>query len=102
MGDVWWPNADETWSQHLREVAIDNWMSIAMATFSLFKVSTGGSDWSDLAEPLMHAGFAFAAAFCLYIAFFLFVVMNSLTALFVDACTQYSNRDESAIIQDQL
>merc|ERR1712203_1019215 len=69
---------------------------------SLYLSSTGGSDWADIALPLREAGAHYYIIFVFYIGFFMFVVMNTLTSLFVDATLQYSQKDEDDLIYEQL
>merc|ERR1711998_16862 len=40
--------------------------------------------------------------FCFYIGFFIFVLTNTITAIFVDSVSNYSAEDESSVIQEQL
>merc|ERR1719329_1508884 len=80
----------------------DYWGSVGTSMLSLFMAGTGGADWGDLASPLWTLGIHYYCIFCFYIAFFIFVLMNSVTSIFVDSVTQYSDKDQHQIIQDQL
>merc|ERR1719336_3617742 len=64
--------------------------------------TTAGTDWEIVSQPLHHVGGHFYAFFLLYIAFFLFVIMNTLTSLFVETTILHADRDQAQIIQQEL
>lgn len=78
------------------------WGSMGTSMLSLFQASTGGADWADIAKPLWHVGIHYYAIFCLYIGFFLFVIANSVTSIVVDGMREYSEKDQAAVVSDQL
>lgn len=80
----------------------DYWGSMGTSMISLFQASTGGADWGDIALPLWHVGHHYYAIFCLYIGFFLFVIANSVTSIVVDGMREYSEKDQAAVVSDQL
>ncbi|CAK0910778.1 unnamed protein product [Prorocentrum cordatum] len=61
------------------------WGSVPEATLTLYKATTGGSDWSDLASPIREAsassGYVYYLLFLLYVAFFMIALMNVLTGI---------------------
>mmetsp|Transcript_38870 Transcript_38870/g.67563 ORF Transcript_38870/g.67563 Transcript_38870/m.67563 type:complete len:233 (-) Transcript_38870:52-750(-) len=69
---------------------------------SLYIASTGGMDWIEVAETLEPVGMAYYMLFLLYIAFFLFVVMNTLTSLFVETAMKNAEQDQHMVIQDEM
>jgi len=88
---------EEIWSDALRF-----WSSMGASMLTLFQASTGGLDWNEMASPLWQAGGHWYAIFLLYIGFFLFVVMNTLTSLFIDISVQTAAKDERAILAEHI
>merc|ERR1719329_1756875 len=80
----------------------EHWGSITRAMGTLWIATGGGVDWKIVADSLWDVGSPYYYLFMLYIGFFLFVVANTLTGLFVDAARQYSERDHQQVIQNQL
>lgn len=78
------------------------WGSVGGAMLTLYTVSTGGQDWKPVAKPLEQVGTTFYILFLLYIAFYMFVVTNTLTSLFVESAIQMSERDQQAAIHEEL
>merc|ERR1711939_463100 len=50
----------------------------------------------------MPAGVQYYVIFCFYIGVFLFVVMNSLTSLFVDSVMCYAENNEGERMRDRI
>jgi len=78
------------------------WGSVSTAMLSLYKASTNGEGWAEMADALKPAGAAFYILFILYIAFFMFVVMNTLTSLFIEATIQNAEKDKNMMIREEL
>merc|ERR1712136_663724 len=76
--------------------------SIAASMLTLFKAITGGTDWSELLEPLQRMSDFYTAFFVLYVAFTVFGVMNILTALFVESAGRIAEIDRDLVIQEQM
>jgi len=81
---------------------MDNWGSLPKAMTTLYYAGTGGEDWHVYADPLGDVGWECYGFFLVYITFFLFIVTNTITSLFVEAMFENSSRDEQLIIHDQL
>jgi len=81
---------------------IDHWNSVPQAMYTLFKASTGGVNWGEVADPLLVAGWQNLGIFLLYIALFLFVMTNAVTAIFVSSADEYANKDSYMAYVDQL
>jgi len=79
-----------------------HWGTLSKAMLSLYMASTNGDAWRDMAGALETVGIAFYLLFLLYIAFFMFVVMNTLTSLFIEATIQNAEHDNSSMIRYQL
>merc|ERR1719367_1319442 len=69
---------------------------------SLYMASTGGEDWAAMGEPLWEAGWVFYGLFLFYTGFFMFVIMNTLMSLFVEATMSNAERDQLMIIQTEM
>lgn len=88
------------------ETDLDNvllyWGSIGTSMVSLFQACTGGESWAYVAAPLMEIGVGYYAIFMLYVSFFQFVFMNSMTSVFVDSMQLYSESAAQDVIRDQM
>merc|ERR1711879_753677 len=69
---------------------------------SLYMAATNGDSWRNISEPLELTGGFYYLLFLVYIAFFMFVVQNTLTSLFLEAMMQNADRDTQTIIQEEL
>jgi len=78
------------------------WSSTATAGLSLYMSSTGGEDWIKIAMPLREVGGFFYALFLLYIAIFVFVVMNIINSIFLEAILSHAEKDHQLIIETQM
>lgn len=94
--------ADPDVSEAAKDNMHEYWGSLSKSILSLYWATTGGNDWGDISDCLWHAGSIYYIIFCFYIGVFLFVIMNSLTSLFVDSVMQYAESDEHEMIQDKL
>jgi hypothetical protein len=85
------------------ETLYNSWDSMPQAMYTLFKVSTGGVSWGDVSDPLLQLmGWQTFCIFLVYIAFFLFVMTNAVTAIFVSSAEEYANKDAHNMMYDQL
>mmetsp|Transcript_138944 Transcript_138944/g.245223 ORF Transcript_138944/g.245223 Transcript_138944/m.245223 type:complete len:753 (-) Transcript_138944:36-2294(-) len=78
------------------------WGSLLDSMHSLYVSTTGGVDWVEVARTLEPMGPIYYMLFLLYIAFFLFVVMNTLTSLFVETAMKNAEQDHHNVIQDEM
>lgn len=86
----------------LEEMLDDAWGSVLQAMYTLFKVSTGGVSWGEVSDPMFHMGWQMLGMFLIYMAFFMFVMTNVVTAIFVSSAEEYASKDEHAMMLDQL
>jgi len=91
-------NVDEATRESIQEF----WSSTAMAGLSLYMSSTGGEDWAKVARPLRQVGWFFFALFLLYIAIFVFVVMNIINSIFLESILTHAEQDHQLIIETQM
>jgi len=73
-----------------------------MGMNALFAAATGGEDWAPMADTLFDVDEFVYVLFLAYISFFIFVVLNTMTALFVDALSQRSQNDDYHMMQERL
>lgn len=78
------------------------WGSMGTAMGTLFASSTGGYSWAEAANPLWEVGMGYYGIFCLYIGFFHFVIMNTITSIVIDGMREHAERDQSATVNDHL
>jgi len=78
------------------------WGRLSMAMLSLYMASTNGTGWKEMANSLIPVGYPFYMLFLLYIAFFMFVVMNTLTSLFIEATISNAEKDNHMLIRTEL
>jgi len=67
----------------------------------LFKAMSGGSSWGDVSDHLTEISPLVTIAFCVYIMLAVFVVLNVITAIFVDSAQRVSD-DEATRILDNI
>merc|ERR1712151_1418373 len=70
--------------------------------YTLYMATTNGISWEVPAEHLGSVGMIYFLLFLVYVAFFLFVICNTLTSLFVEATIVNANKDEKMVIQLEL
>merc|ERR1712151_836337 len=78
------------------------WGSVTTAMVSLYMASTGGDSWTFMAMPLKEIGSTFHCLFLVYIAFFMFVMVNALTGLCVEAIMQNAKKDDNVVICEEM
>merc|ERR1712032_1481846 len=78
------------------------WGSLQDSMLSLYMATTSGESWTSIAEPLRHVGPEYYLLFLMYVAFFMFVVTNTLTSLFIESTMRNADRDHVMLIQDEL
>jgi len=79
-----------------------HWGSVWRSMLSLYMASTNGDSWKSMANALKPVGDIYYLLFLLYIAFFVFVVMNTLTSLFLEAVIQTAEKDTNTLIREEL
>merc|ERR1719362_2265943 len=84
------------------EAFFSPWISVPQAMYTLFKVSTGGVSWGEVSDPLLLLGWQTFGIFLLYIALFMFVMANAVTAIFVSSVEEYASKDAQNLIYDQF
>lgn len=77
-----------------------HWGSVPAAVLTLYKATSGGSDWEPLAAPLVEAGAMYYAVFLAYIALSTIAVLNVVTGIFVDAAMTVVGRDAQLVLEE--
>jgi hypothetical protein len=78
------------------------WTSVQHGMLTLFASSTGGEDWRAVAESLSAIGDLYYGIFCLYVTFYVTVLMNTITAVFVETTLQTAAKDLQFTVQTVL
>lgn len=89
-------------SLQTREAIDEYWCTLLRSMNSLFAACTGGLDWYVVADPLYEAGWVYYIFFILYLGFFILVIQNTLTSIFLQATLEDSERDHEMLIQREL
>jgi len=79
-----------------------HWGSVYKAMLSLYMASTGGESWRNLADPLKPVGQLFYMLFLLYIAFFMFVFVNTVTSLFIEATMNSADKEWRMVVREEM
>lgn len=82
--------------------AHDYFGSIVGGMLTLFASVTGGMDWILLGDALQELGDMYLLLFYTYICFFNFVLLNTVTSLFLDGVMHHTEQDRSAFVHDML
>jgi len=77
-----------------------HWGSVPASVLTLYKATSGGSDWEPLAAPLVQAGAMYYAIFLAYIALSTIAVLNVVTGIFVDAAMTVVGRDAQLVFEE--
>lgn len=89
-------------TEDLHNDITEYWGSLGKAMTTLFMASNGGFDWTESLRPLWVAGFPLPQIFLMYISFFNFVILNIITAVFVETTIAIGNKDFQNSIQNEL
>jgi len=78
-----------------------NFYSLVGGMYTLFKAMSGGSSWEGVSDALTEISPLLTFAFCVYIMLAVFVVLNVITAIFVDSAQRVAD-DEATRILDNI
>jgi len=80
------------------------WNSAVKAMLSLYMASLGGQDWELIVEPLASVGLggAYYFFFLVYIAVFVFVIMNVVGSIFFESLLTHADKDQQLTIEMQM
>jgi len=82
-------------------VLLEQWGSVEAATFTLFKVTSGGKDWEESFDVVNLCGFVPSILFIFYIVFEVLAAVNIVTALFVDKAMKLAQPDLDMMIMEK-
>jgi hypothetical protein len=80
----------------------EHYWGVWPTTYTLFLSISGGIDWMDAAAPLIEVSPAMQPAFCMYIVFTLFCVLNIITGVFVENARKDKAGDEQRLIVEHM
>jgi len=90
------------------DLLVLHWGGVETAMSSLYKASTGGVDWGEIADPLKVIPLEISAGFCTYFSVFMcytaflhFAVLNILTGVFVENALKTSKQDKKNMIHEE-
>jgi len=78
------------------------WGSLGTSMLSLYMSSVGGESWRYVAKPLWNVGMVYYLMFLVYIAFFMFVIVNTLTSLFIETMIENASQDHAMVVHHEL
>lgn len=73
-----------------------------LIVYTLWRSVLGGIDWGDAADPLIQISPWIGVLFSVYVAFAVLCVLNIVTAVFVENSNQITQRDEEAVLLEEL
>jgi hypothetical protein len=79
-----------------------HWGSLEKSIVTLYASCTGGVSWIELVEELGSTERLLYWLFLLYVAFFMFVIANTLTSLLLESTIQNATRDQQSVMQDAI
>jgi len=94
--------SDDDVQESDKDDLLQHWGSVPDGILTLYKVTTGGGDWGEIAESLLLAGRVNYTVFLLFIAFITIAVFNILTGIYVDSAMKYLALDRTTLIYDEL
>ena len=80
---------------------VEHYGSVLKAMVSLYKATTGGIDWGEMAEPMWEAGYFYYFLFLFFIAFAILALLNILTGLFVDRAMRGVAEDKDGMVLER-
>mmetsp|Transcript_102726 Transcript_102726/g.199112 ORF Transcript_102726/g.199112 Transcript_102726/m.199112 type:complete len:436 (-) Transcript_102726:78-1385(-) len=76
--------------------------SVWKAMVTLFMSISGGVDWKDAMEPLLHVHWLYEMTFVFFIYFMFFGVLNIVVSAFVQAAAEIAKKDREFLVHQEL
>merc|ERR1711998_210602 len=76
--------------------------TLLASVYTLFATISGGTDWSDVAEPLGTLHWTNLALFVFFVAFIYFAVLNVVTGVFCQSAIESAAHDRDMVTEQQL
>lgn len=76
--------------------------SLHISMHTLFRCITGGHDWGDVSDTLIHIDWALGYLFNVYLSFCYFAVLNVMTAVFCQRAIESAEQDQDNMLQKML
>jgi hypothetical protein len=83
-------------------VFYDLFGSVGTSILTLYKVTTGGDDWSAAYEAVQSTGSFGGLMFLFFVAFVQFALVNIITGIFVDSAMAVLQPDAEAIAKEKI
>lgn len=105
VADHWKQNPEDA-HEHEEDIIRSMYGTLFNSMLTLYQVITAGMEWRRACEPLMHRipheSLGVALAFTVYVSFTLFVLLNTITGLFLNVAQEAAEEDKKRIYQDEI
>lgn len=81
---------------------VDAWSNVPRGMLGLLSIAAGGEDWWEIFEQTNDMGAVYGIMFVIFVVFFLFVVQNTVTSVFVEALFQDKTDNEFLLMEERL
>lgn len=78
------------------------WSSVGQSVLTLYVACMGGADWEVMADPLKETGLHFYLLFLFQIAVYSFVIMNTISSVFMEAVLANADKDHQQVIEHHM
>lgn len=75
---------------------------VMKSIYTCYRSMSGGQSWGEVLDPLLHVGGLYAVIFLFYITLTIFVVLNIITAVFVEGAMIKSANDREMVVQKEI
>eukprot|EP00927_Polykrikos_kofoidii_P018049 TRINITY_DN1828_c0_g1_i10.p1 TRINITY_DN1828_c0_g1~~TRINITY_DN1828_c0_g1_i10.p1 ORF type:complete len:161 (-),score=24.03 TRINITY_DN1828_c0_g1_i10:360-788(-) len=89
-------------TKDVKQKLLDHYGSVQMATFTLYKVTTGGIDWIEGYDSIAVAGTVCKGLFLFFIAFIHIAVLNVVTGLFVNTALSFAEPTQAELVRRSM
>merc|ERR1712032_54477 len=80
---------------------IKNYGTLHESIYTLFQVLSGGIDWGQSTDPLMHLHWAYSLFMSAFVAFTCLAVMNIVTGIFVETALHAPGDDQDQVLKEE-
>jgi len=85
---------------YFQSLVKEKFNSLGQTMLTLYQSVTGGQDWAPIYRMAEQLGFAYSSLFLFFTIFFMFAVVNIVTAIYVDNVQKNSQPDQQEILDD--
>lgn len=105
VADHWKLNPEDAHA-HEEDIIRSLYGTLFQSMLTLYQVLTSGLEWRGACQPLMsqipHESLGVAFAFVVYVSFTLFVLLNTITGLFLNVAQDAALEDKKRIYQEEI